>query len=57
MRGSYKPYHSLIWFETGGWWFKILGERFGPYRNPLDARYHLLVIEGLSQQLREAVAQ
>jgi hypothetical protein len=56
MRGSYKFHHPFVWFEKGGWWFKIFGECFGPYRDLLDARYHLLVIQGLSQQLREAIS-
>lgn len=58
MRSNYqKLHHPFIWFETDGWWFKAFGECFGPYQNPLDARYNLLVIQGLSQQLREAIAQ
>ncbi len=56
MRGSYKFHHPFVWFEKGGWWFKIFGECFGPYRDLLDARYNLLVIQGLSQQLREAIS-
>jgi hypothetical protein len=56
MRGSYKFHHPFVWFEKGGWWFKMFGECFGPYRDLLDARYNLLVIQGLSQQLREAIS-
>jgi hypothetical protein len=56
MRGSYKFHHPFVWFENGGWWFKMLGECFGPYRDPLEARYNLLVIQGLGQQLREAIS-
>ncbi|MBK8753599.1 MAG: hypothetical protein IPL99_18965 [Candidatus Competibacteraceae bacterium] len=57
MRGSYRINHPFIWFETDGWWFKAFGECFGPYKNLLEARYSLLVMRGLSQQLREAIAQ
>ncbi len=57
MRGSYRINHPFIWFETDGWWFKVFGECFGPYKNLIEARYNLLVIHGLSQQLREAIAQ
>ncbi len=56
MRGNHKLHHPFIWFENGGWWFKIFGECFGPYWDLADARYQLLVIQGLSQRLREAVA-
>jgi hypothetical protein len=56
MRGNRKPHHPFVWFENGGWWFKIFGQCFGPYWDLADARYQLLVIQGLSQQLREAVA-
>lgn len=57
MYSHYRLHYPFIWFETGGWWFKAFGECFGPYQDPLDARYNLLVIQGLSQQLREAIAQ
>jgi hypothetical protein len=57
MRGHHKLlHHPFVWFENGGWWFKIFGECFGPYWELVDARYNLLVIQGLSQQLRLAVA-
>ncbi|MDQ5909073.1 MAG: hypothetical protein QG599_1167 [Pseudomonadota bacterium] len=56
MRGQRKFGHPFVWFEDGGWWFKVFGESFGPYRDLADARYQLLVIEGLRQQLREAIA-
>ncbi len=56
MRGQRKFGHPFVWFEDGGWWFKIFGESFGPYRELAEARYQLLVIEGLRQQLREAIA-
>ncbi len=56
MRGNYKFKHPFVWFERGGWWFKILGECFGPYQDRIEARYNLLVIQGLSLQLREAVS-
>ena len=57
MRGNYKLKQPLVWFERGGWWFKILGECFGPYRDRIEARYNLLVIQGLSLQLREAISR
>jgi hypothetical protein len=57
MRGNHKPQQPLVWFERGGWWFKILGECFGPYKEVTEARYHLLVIEGLSLQLRQAISR
>lgn len=56
MRGNRKPHHPFVWFENGGWWFKMFGECFGPYCDLADARYQLLVIQGLSRQLREVVA-
>lgn len=56
MRGNYKLKQPLVWFERGGWWFKVLGECFGPYQDVLEARYNLLVIQGLSLQLREALS-
>ncbi|MBK8507819.1 MAG: hypothetical protein IPL51_03965 [Candidatus Competibacteraceae bacterium] len=57
MRGNYKLKQPLVWFERDGWWFKILGECFGPYRDRLEARYNLLVIQGLSLQLRQAISR
>lgn len=57
MYGVCKSQHSFVWFENSGWWFKAFGECFGPYSELVEARYNLLVIEGLSQQLREAIAQ
>lgn len=56
MRRNYMLQHSLVWFENGGWWFKILGECFGPYKEMLEARYNLLIIQGLSFQLRQAIS-
>ncbi len=56
MRTRYSFHHPFVWFENGGWWFKIFGECFGPYQSLLEARHHFLVIKGLSRQLREAVA-
>ncbi len=56
MRTRYKFHHPFVWFEHGGWWFKVFGECFGPYSGMSEARHSLLVIQGLSQQLREAVA-
>ncbi len=56
MRGSRKLQHPFVWFENGGWWFKTFGECFGPYEDIADARHQLLVIQGLSRQLRAAVA-
>ena len=57
MYGVCKSQHSFVWIENSGWWFKAFGECFGPYSELVEARYNLLVIEGLSQQLREAIAQ
>ena len=57
MRGAYKSQHPFVWFEESGWWFKVFGECFGPYPELTEARYNLLVIQGLSQQLREAIAK
>ncbi|MFO1370880.1 MAG: hypothetical protein U1F42_00190 [Candidatus Competibacteraceae bacterium] len=56
MRSNHKTQHSFIWFTDGGWWFKVFGECFGPYRDLGEARYNLLVIQGLSQQLRRAIS-
>ncbi|MBZ4194863.1 MAG: hypothetical protein LAE24_11250 [Candidatus Contendobacter sp.] len=56
MRIRYPFHHPFIWFENGGWWFKVFDECFGPYQNMIEARHNFLVIKGLSQQLREAVA-
>ncbi len=56
MRGIQKLQHPFVWFEQGGWWFKVFGECFGPYQELREARYNLLVIQGLSRQLREAIA-
>ena len=58
MSGAHKFFQNpFIWFERGGWWFKAFGECFGPYKDQLEARYNLLVIWGLSQQLQEAIAR
>ncbi len=57
MRGVYKSQHPFVWFEESGWWFKVFGECFGPYPELPEARYNLLVIQGLSQQLRQAIAK
>lgn len=57
MRGIQKPQHRFIWFEQDGWWFKVFGECFGPYPELGEAHYNLLVIQGLSRQLREAIAK
>jgi hypothetical protein len=57
MRGMHKFQHPFIWFERGGWWFKVFGEGFGPYPDLVEARYHLLVIQGLSQQLRTVLSR
>ncbi|MFZ1642656.1 MAG: hypothetical protein WAV07_14730 [Candidatus Contendobacter sp.] len=56
MRGTHKLQHPFIWFERGGWWFKVFSECFGPYPDAIEARYHLLVIQGLSRQLRAVLA-
>ncbi len=56
MRGTNKLQQPLVWFEHGGWWFKVLGECFGPYKEMIEARYNLLVIQGLSFQLRQAIS-
>lgn len=56
MRGNQIFQHPFVWFEDGGWWFKILGECFGPYKDMIEARYNLLVIQGLSMQLRQAIS-
>ena len=56
MRTRYKFHHPFVWFENGGWWFRVFGECFGPYQGLIEARYNLLVIQGLSQQLRAGVA-
>jgi hypothetical protein len=40
MRGNYKFKHPFVWFERGGWWFKILGECFGPYQDRIEARFN-----------------
>jgi len=56
MRRNHTLQHSLIWFENGGWWFRILGECFGPYKEMIEARYNLLIIQGLSFQLRQAIS-
>jgi len=29
--------YPFIWFERGGWWFKIFGEVFGPFANATRA--------------------
>lgn len=52
----HKLQHPFVWFESGGWWFKTFGECFGPYRDMTDARYQLLVIQGLSRQLHTTTA-
>lgn len=57
MRSNRKLHHPFVWFENGGWWFKIFGERFGPYWELVDARYNLLVIHGLSKRLHTAIAR
>lgn len=57
MRRNHTLQRSLVWFENGGWWFKILGECFGPYKEMLEARYNLLIIQGLSFQLRQALSR
>jgi hypothetical protein len=57
MRGIQKLQHRFIWFEQDGWWFKVFGECFGPYPELREARYNLSVIQGLSQQLCEAIAK
>lgn len=56
MRTRYSFHHPFVWYENGGWWFKVFGECFGPYQSLIEARHHFLVIKGLSRQLREAVA-
>lgn len=57
MRGIHKLQYRFIWFERDGWWFKVFGECFGPYPELPEARYNLLVIQGLSQQLGAAIAK
>lgn len=39
--------YPWIWFERGGWWFKIFGEVFGPFASAARARDSL----GLARQL------
>lgn len=56
MNGNHKLQHPFVWFEHDGWWFKILGECFGPYKEMAEARYNLLVIQSLSLQLRQAIS-
>jgi hypothetical protein len=56
MRGAHKFQHPFIWFERDGWWFKVFSECFGPYPDLVEARYQLLVIQGLSRQLREVLS-
>ena len=56
MRINRKLHQPFVWFENGGWWFKIFGECFGPYWELVDARYYLLVVQGLNHQLRTANA-
>lgn len=43
MRRAY-PY---IWYERGGWWFKIFGEVFGPFGSAAGAHESL----GLARRL------
>jgi len=57
MCGAHPLQHAFVWFERGGWWFKVFGECFGPYPNPIEARYYLQVIRGLSQQLRTVLSR
>jgi hypothetical protein len=57
MCSIHKPQYRFIWFERDGWWFKVFGECFGPYPELHEARYNLLVIQGLSQQLCAAIAK
>ena len=57
MRGTHKFQHPLVWFERGGWWFKVFNEYFGPYPDLVEARYHLLVIQGLSRQLHNVLSR
>jgi hypothetical protein len=56
MLGAPRIQYPFIWFERGGWWFKVFNECFGPYPDRVEARYHLLVIQGLSRQLRAALS-
>ncbi len=57
MCSTHTPYHPFVWFESGGWWFKSLSEKFGPYSDSMEARYHLMVILGLSRQLQNVIAK
>lgn len=52
-RASYYPY---VWYEHGGWWFKIFGECFGPYDLPADARYNLQAIAALGRYLDQKLS-
>ena len=53
---SQKP-AALVWFMDQGWWFQAFNQRFGPYPEIGEARYHLRVLQGLSRQLRAALSQ
>jgi hypothetical protein len=57
MRGANQLQHPFIWFERDGWWFKVFNECFGPYQDLVEARHHLLVIQGLSRQLRAVLSR
>lgn len=51
MSVSGRTYYPFVWFDRGGWWFKALGEHFGPYECSLEARHNLGVIMELEQQI------
>ena len=53
---SQKP-TTLVWFMGQGWWFQAFNQRFGPYPEISEARYHLRVLQGLSRQLSEVVTR
>ncbi len=44
--GGYCPF---IWFERGSWWFRMFGERFGPYVRLADARHCLRLAQAMSR--------
>ncbi len=57
MRNANQRQPAFVWFAGDGWWFKAFNECFGPYAEPEEARYHLLVLQGLSRQLRAALSK
>lgn len=57
MRGAAQRQPALIWFAGKGWWFKAFNQHFGPYPELNEARYHFLVLQGLSRQLYSAISR